>query len=198
MTRLRLFLARARRLLTFSASVAVIAATVVVGRAPAAAPPVVRAAVVATPSPTPVPQFVPAQVIIPRLRVLSPTVPVGTEADGSMGTPKSAHEVAWWRGTRAGAGNLLLAGHSDWNGSPGSFAALGTMKPGDTVVVRGEGQALTFRVVWVRLLDGNIDATQLLGPQGAPVVTLITCGGVFDTSIRHHLSRYVVRGVLAA
>ena len=196
--RLRLLAARGRRLLTFGASAAVVAATVAAGSAPAASPPsAVR--VIATPKPTPVPLFIPARVVIPKLRVDSPTVPVGTQQDGSMGTPKSAHEIAWWKGTPAGGkGNVLLAGHRDWNGAVGSFAALGTLKPGDAIVVTGQGKSLTYRVQWVRFLDGNIDATTLLGPQGRPVATLITCAGVFDTSIRQSRSRYVVRGVLVA
>jgi LPXTG-site transpeptidase (sortase) family protein len=197
MVRLRLLAARGRTLMTFTASVAVIAATVVTGSAPAAVPS--RAPVVAiAPTPAPVPVFVPSRIVVPALQVNAPIVPVGTQADGSMGTPSTAQDVAWWQGMPVGKGNALFAGHSDWNGEPGSFQALGNLKPGDTVIVTGQGQSLTFRVTWVQLLAGGIDATQILGPQGAPVVTLITCGGVFDTSIRHHLSRYVVRGVLAA
>jgi LPXTG-site transpeptidase (sortase) family protein len=183
--------------MTFGASVAVIAATVATGSAPAAVP---KAPVVAiAPTPTPVPVFIPSRIAIPALQVNAPIVPVGTESDGAMGTPKTATDVAWWQGMPAGRGNALFAGHSDWNGEPGTFQALGNLKPGDTVVVTGQGKSLTFRVTWVQLLSGGIDATSILGNQGAaPVVTLITCGGEFDTSIRHHLSRYVVRGVLTA
>jgi len=196
MLRLRVLLARARVLMTVTASVAVVAATVATGIAPAASPK--KAPVVAiAPTPAPVPVFVPSRIVVPALQINAPIVPVGTEPDGSMGTPKTATDVAWWQGMPVGKGNALFAGHSDWNGSPGSFQALGDLKPGDNVIVTGQGRSLTFRVTWVQLLSGGIDATQILGPQGAPVVTLITCGGVFDTSIRHHLSRYVVRGVLA-
>jgi LPXTG-site transpeptidase (sortase) family protein len=183
--------------MTFGASVAVIAATVATGSAPAAVPK--KAPIVAiAPTPTPVPVFVPSRIVIPALQVNAPIVPVGTESDGSMGTPKTATDVAWWAGVPAGRGNALFAGHSDWNGDPGTFQALGNLKPGDTIVVTGQDKTLTFKVTWVQLLSGGVDATSLLGPQGSPVVTLITCGGVFDTSIRHHLSRYVVRAVLAA
>jgi len=195
MARLRLLFARARRPITLVASAAVVAATVATAPAPAAVPKRLEAA---APTPTPVPIFIPSRIVIPALQVSAPIVPVGTEPDGSMGTPKSAAEVAWWQGTPVGAGNALFAGHSDWNGSPGSFQALGDLTPGSTVVVMGQGKALTFRVIWVRLMSGGVDATTILGPQPAPVVTLVTCGGVFDTSIGHHLSRYVVRGVLAA
>jgi LPXTG-site transpeptidase (sortase) family protein len=197
MARLRLVLPGLRVPFTLIASAAVIAATVITGSAPAAVPE--RHPVEAiVPTPTPVPVFVPERVVIPALQVNAPTVPVGTEADGSMGTPSTAYQIAWWEGVKVGAGNALLAGHSDWNGAPGAFQQLGDLKPGDPVIVTGQGQSLTFRVTWVQLLSGGIDATQILGPQGSPVVTLITCGGVFDTSIGHHLSRYVVRGVLAA
>lgn len=197
-TRLRLLAARTRTPLTFVAAVAAIAVTVVSGSAPAAAPPT-AVRVIATPKPTPVPVFVPARVVIPKLQVDSPTVPVGTQSDGAMGTPKSAHEIAWWKGTPAGGkGNVLLAGHRDWNGAVGSFAALGTLKPGDVIVVSGQGKSLTYRVEWVRFLDANIDATTLLGSQGRPVATLITCAGAFDTSLRQSRNRYVVRAGLVA
>jgi sortase (surface protein transpeptidase) len=196
MLRLRVYAHRARTLFTFTASVAVIAATVLTGSAPAATPHKAPVEAIA-PTPAPVPVFVPSRIVVPALQTNAPIVPVGTEPDGSMGTPNTATDVAWWQGMPVGRGNALFAGHSDWNGVPGSFQALGDLKPGDTVIVTGQGQSLTFHVTWVQLMPGGIDATNILGPQGAPVVTLITCGGVFDTSIRHHLSRYVVRGVLA-
>jgi sortase (surface protein transpeptidase) len=184
--------------MVLAASATVMAATVMVGSAPAAPKPAARIALT-QPTPEPVPVFAPDRIVIPALHVDAPIVGVGTESDGSMGTPKTATDVAWWQGMPVGKGNALFAGHHDWNGDSGSFYSLGDLKPRAQVIVRGQGQSLTFIVTWVQLMKGNVDASGILGSQGgAPVVTLVTCGGVFDTSIRHHLDRYVVRGVLPA
>jgi LPXTG-site transpeptidase (sortase) family protein len=196
--RLRLFAGRIRRPAVCAAAATAIAATLMVGSAPASPKPATRVAAL-QPTPAPVPAFIPSRILIPALRVDAPIVPVGTESDGAMGTPKTAADVAWWQGMPVGKGNALFAAHHDWNGDSGAFYSLGDLRPGAQVTVKGQGQSLTFIVTWVQLLKGNIDATGILGSQGGtPVVTLITCGGVFDTSIRHHLDRYVVRGVLPA
>lgn len=186
---------RLRRPLLVLASVG-ISATVLFVDTPA---PVVEQAV-ATPAPTlaPPPVFVPEEVEIPRIEMTAPTVPVGTRQDGSMDTPKNAVDIAWWSGVKAGEGNTLLAAHRDWSGQLGSFYRLSELEVGDEIVVRGEGEQSTYVVEWSKQMDADVEASEILGPQGEPVVTLITCGGVFDRSIRHYTDRVVVRGVLAA
>lgn len=149
------------------------------------------------PTPTPVPRFRPLRIELPTLQVAAPIIAVGIDADGAMGTPKTAHEVAWWDGVMAGEGNALLAGHRDWRRRPGSFYRLSELRPGDLIRVVGEGGELTFVVEWVRQMPGDAEAAHILGDQGAPVVTLITCGGEFDRRVRHYKDRVVVRGVLA-
>src|SRR3990170_694782 len=126
---------------------------VVAGPAPAPTPLVQLA-----PTPVPVPAFRPLRIEIPALRVSAPVVPVGIDATGAMGTPRTAHEVAWWDGMAVGAGNALLAGHKDWNRRPGSFFRLSELRPGDAVVVLGEGGRLEFRVAWVRQVPGDAEA----------------------------------------
>ncbi len=124
-----------------------------------------------------------------------------------MGTPKNAKDIAWWSGRKAGQGNVLLAAHHDWKGATGSFYRLGDLDIGDKIVVTGDkpDKKLTFFVTWKKNLARDIDATDVLGPQGdtdsygkegKPVATLITCGGQFDTSLRTHRERVVVRAEL--
>lgn len=150
------------------------------------------------PTPVPVPVFVPESIDIPSIELAdAPIVPVGTEPDGAMGTPGNARDVAWWAGIRAGEGNALFAAHRDWKKEKGSFYSLSDLAEGDEVIVRGQGEELKFRIIWVEQVDADIDATEMLGDQGEPVVTLITCGGPFDRSIRHYEDRIVARGVLA-
>lgn len=153
--------------------------------------------VVATPIPIPV--FTPAQMEIPKLGVKAPVVAVGTEADGKMASPTTGIDVGWWSGRKPGQGNALFDAHVDWSGRPGPFARLGELKPGDEVIVRGKGGQMTYRIAWLRKMDRNIDATELLGNRGgAQVATLITCFGPFDRSIGTRRDRLVARAVLSA
>lgn len=160
-----------------------------------------RTAVVPTPEPlpasTPVPAFRPVRIEIPALGVSAPIVPVGVDADGAMGTPKTGTDVGWWEGLDAGAGNALFAGHKDWNGRPGSFYGLGRLREGDVVTILGETARLDFAVQWITQMPGDGEAEHILGDVGAPVVTLITCGGEFDRRVRHYKDRVIVRAVLA-
>lgn len=149
-------------------------------------------------TPPPIRAFTPVKLEIPKIDVDAPVIPVWTYEDGRMAEPKTAHEVGWWAGRKAGKGNLLLDGHHDWNGRVGSFYRLSELEPGDELHVRGndETKLLTYRVVWVKNFNRNIDATELLGNDNGQVATLITCGGTFDTIARTHRERVVARAEL--
>ena len=184
-----------RRPLVVLASVAVVAS----GFFPLeAAPAPVAQRIVHTPAP--IRAFTPVKLEIPKIGVDAPVIPVWTYEDGRMAEPKTAHEVGWWAGRKAGKGNLLLDGHHDWNGRTGSFYRLPELQPGDEIHVRGndETKVLTYRIVWVKNYDRNIDATDLLGNENGQVATLITCGGTFDTIARTHRERVVARAELVA
>jgi LPXTG-site transpeptidase (sortase) family protein len=149
--------------------------------------------------PIEIPVFTPVELEIPKLKVKAPVVPVGTEPDGKMGSPRTAKDVGWWQGRKPGKGNVLLAAHHDWNGAVGTFYRLGELKPGDIVIVEGnkKPKELRYRIVWVKNYDRNIDATDLLGNKGKKqIATLITCGGTFDTIARTHRERVVARAEL--
>lgn len=187
---------RVRVPFTVSLSVAV----VTIGFMPVEAASTVQLAtqrVVATPVPIPV--LTPVEMEIPRIGVKAPVVPVGTEADGKMQSPTGAVDIGWWKGRRPGMGNALFAAHVNWNGALGTFYRLKELREGDEIIVRGDGQTMTYRIAWVRNFSGGIDATDLLGNKsGEQIATLITCGGQFDRSIGHHLERVVARAVLTA
>ena len=145
------------------------------------------------------PVFRPAKLSIPSIGLQSaPVIKVWTRADGSMDTPKTAEDVAWHELVKPGAGNALFAAHHDWNGKEGSFYHLDKLKEGDEVYVFGEDKSLTFEITWIKEYDADVDATDILGDDGKPIVTLITCSGYFDPRTRHHVNRLVARGVLSA
>lgn len=144
-------------------------------------------------------RFAPIQMEIPKIGVRGPVVPVGTQADGTMASPTGAVDIGWWQGRKPGEGNALFAAHVNWNGRLGPFYRLKDLKPGDEIVVRGDGESVTYRIEWIRNFEPDMDATELLGNEsGEQIATLITCGGAFDRSIGHHTERVVARAVLSA
>ncbi|MEX2394310.1 MAG: class F sortase [Actinomycetota bacterium] len=190
---------RLRRPITCFASVAVVVGSAMpIGQidaiASARTPTVQR--VVATPIPIPV--FTPVRLEIAKIGVDNPIVPVGTLQSGKMEAPKTAEDVGWWRGRKVGEGNVLLDGHRDWSGALGSFYRLKELQPGDTFSLRGKnGEKATYRIVWLKKFDRNIDATDLLGNKTkAQLATLITCEGVFDPSAGTAPERMVARAEL--
>ncbi len=194
--RLRSVLPRLRQPVTVTASIAVVVAGFLPAEASSPTQELTTRRVVATPIPVVV--LTPGEMEIPKIGVRAPIVPVGTEADGTMASPKGAVNVGWWAGRKPGEGNALFAAHVNWNGALGSFYRLKDLKPGDEIIVRGDNKTVVYRIEWVRNMNPEMDATELLGNSaGKQVATLITCGGRFDPSIGHHLERVVARAVLS-
>src|SRR5688572_6310982 len=49
-------------------------------------------------TPAPIRAFTPVKLVIKKIGVDAPIVPVWTYEDGRMAEPKTAHEVGWWAG----------------------------------------------------------------------------------------------------
>lgn len=176
-------------------SIAAIVGTAIVPGGVVAERKVVSQRIIATPKPVKV--FTPSTMSIPAIDITDPIVPVGTEPDGKMGAPKRARDIGWWAGRKPGQGNALFAAHHDWSGALGSFYRLKDLKPGDKIIVKGEGRSATYRIMWVKNYDRNIDAEKLLGNDSKKqIATLITCGGVFDSSAGTHKERVVAQAEL--
>lgn len=143
----------------------------------------------------------PQRLAIPALAVDAAVVPVGLEADGSMEIP-GVSETGWFEtGPRPGApfGSVVIAAHVDYGGAPGVFFDLRTLEVGSEVTVTDEaGQPLTY-VVTERFQVGKADlpSDELFRTSGAPMLTLITCGGAFDRGEGHYQDNIVVRAVPA-
>jgi LPXTG-site transpeptidase (sortase) family protein len=174
--------------------VAVSASGFLVGGAERTAPPVVAEA-----TPVPVPAvFKPREMTIPKIHMAAPIVEVGVESDGKMGSPGNGTDIGWWPGVKPGEGNALFDAHHDWEGDHGSFYLLEKLEAGDEIVVSGRWETTTYRVEWVRQVAGDTpEAPDILAKGHKPVITLITCGGAFNTQTGHHVDRIVVRAVAA-
>jgi sortase (surface protein transpeptidase) len=117
---------------------------------------------------------------------------------GVMQQPSDEAHVAWYKeSARLGeTGNAWIAGHLNWWGHPEAvFFALGTLREGDTVVLLDEEEnAYTYEVEWVRQ-ESNLEppAEDVLGMTPYEAVTLMTCGGQWDSSISEYDERTVAR-----
>ena len=97
-----------------------------------------------------------------------------------------------------GDGNVVLAGHRDWQGRRGVFIALAQLQSEDEVWLRDAADTwYRYTVVWSQSVPEDAPPiAALVGPTDRPAVTLITCGGVFDRGLGRYLERRVVRAEL--
>lgn len=140
---------------------------------------------------------VPAGLQIDAIGVEAP-VEILETVGGVMQQPSDEAHVAWYKeSARLGeTGNLWIAGHLNWWGFPEAvFFSLGTLREGDTVVLHdAEETAYTYEVEWVRQ-ESNLEppAEEVLGMTNYEAITLMTCGGQWNSSISEYDERTVAR-----
>ncbi len=136
------------------------------------------------------------RVRIPSLGVDAPILQMGVDAAGAMEIPQSSSTVAWYGFTAlpGTAGNAVMAGHVTWGGARAVFNQLQALRPGDAIEVQtGEGgvRYAVQRTYLVRPEEADI--AHIIGPREGPqTLTLITCGGEFDSSAREYDHRVIV------
>lgn len=142
------------------------------------------------------------RLVIPAIEVDAPIIAVSTDEAGVMQTPNSAWEVGWYDfSAPAGqAGNAVMAGHVDYHDvGPAVFWRLRELAPGAEVQVIAPDGATTarYRVTQVESYEaGAAPIEAIIGPTGNAVLTLITCDGGFDPTVRQYDRRLVVRAEL--
>uniref|UniRef100_UPI001BDBD78C class F sortase n=1 Tax=Pseudonocardia lacus TaxID=2835865 RepID=UPI001BDBD78C len=138
----------------------------------------------------------PARVRFPGLGVDAPVVAVGVDGVGEMEVPRDVATVGWYRfGPGAGAGSAVLSGHVDDRvQGRGAFHRLSDLQPGDPVGVElADGTSLEYRVALVeRIAEDDLPVDRLFARDGAPRLTLVTCGGDFDRQARSYRENVVV------
>jgi sortase (surface protein transpeptidase) len=126
----------------------------------------------------------PARVTVPSLGVDAPVDAVGIDPDGQMELPEDVARVGWYRfGPEPGAvGSAVLAGHvDDREQGPGALFRLRDAAVGDELTVTdAAGTATRWRVVSRELITKQVlPVERIFARDGAPRLTLITCGGPF-------------------
>ena len=143
----------------------------------------------------------PVRVRIPAIGIDAAVQSVGVDSKGDMAVPENVRQIGWYRfGASPGslAGSVVMSGHVDSaQQGLGAFAKLGDLSSGDPITVSdAAGHRLRYRVVGREAFDKTTaPMSALFSRVGAARLTLITCGGNFDSSIRSYLDNIVVTAV---
>lgn len=140
---------------------------------------------------------VPERIMIPALNVNAPIVSVGLKDDNSMEIP-GAKEAGWYRlGAQPGdaVGSAVIAGHVDHADQPGVFLELRRLNVNDEIAITDTfGRLHGYRVTERFQVDKEeLPTSELFRRDGSPVLTLITCGGSFDSENRSYDDNIVIR-----
>jgi LPXTG-site transpeptidase (sortase) family protein len=142
-------------------------------------------------------ELVPARLRVPSIGVDAPVELVGTNADGTMGTPKKFGDVAWYAagGKPGGQGNAVFAGHVD-NAltTSGVFEHLSQVSVGDYITVSdAAGKTLIYKVVSTNAYPvEEAPAADIFATSGPSQLVLITCTGEWVPGERQFSERLVV------
>jgi LPXTG-site transpeptidase (sortase) family protein len=159
----------------------------------------------ATPTtPPPTPSTAAIQTLsIPRFDITAPVVVLGVDDQSVMESPDGPTTVAWYDfSAKPGfpvdmhGGNAVFAGHVDYyNYGPAVFWHLGDLEPNDLVeVTLADGTVYKYSVVSRKQYNASAaPITDIVGDTDTEVITLITCGGTFDSSVGEYNDRVVVR-----
>lgn len=153
-----------------------------------------------TDTPTAVPEKSvsrPVTFVIPKIGVNTPVESVAMDSKGNMDVPKDAANVAWYNlGPKPGeTGSAVLAGHyDDPSGAPAVFYNLGSLQVGDELEVSDEnGTKYIYSITGKESYPvDTFPISVVFGPSDKPILNLITCEGVFNTSAATYSHRLVV------
>ncbi|HEY0509010.1 MAG TPA: class F sortase [Blastococcus sp.] len=143
-----------------------------------------------------VPSSPPVRLQVPEIGVDSELMELGLQDDGSLEVPPAGFPAGWFTGAPmpGEVGPAVMAGHVDWDGSPGVFYDLRSLTPGDEIAVtREDGSTLDFAVVSVEQFPKDeFPTAAVYGDLDHPGLRLITCGGSFDAGERSYTDNIVV------
>ena len=142
---------------------------------------------------------VPTSISIDEINVANASVvDVGVEDNGDMELP-GAQAVGWYRynAIPGEEGSSVLSAHISYNGTNGVFRYLSDVQPGDVVTIGyDDGSMGTFEVVEVAQYDKQeLPLDRIFDKTGDPVLTLITCGGDFNSSLRSYEDNFVAYAI---
>lgn len=176
------------------------AAPAAAGAAPAAVSPVAAGSPRAPAAAAVVVPSRPTRLRLPRLRVAAVVRPIGVDRARALALPSDPRVVGWYAGGAwpgAATGSTVLAGHVDRIGyGRGALASLTRLRVGDRVeLTRADGRLARYRVTSRAVYVKASLPRSVFRVDGRPVLTLITCGGPFNTRTHHYRDNVVVTAV---
>jgi LPXTG-site transpeptidase (sortase) family protein len=140
----------------------------------------------------------PTRLRIPSISVDTSVVPLGLDKSGTLQAPDSVTVAGWYAGGTAPGdiGPAVIDGHIDSKVAAGVFKQLGTLKPGDQVLVLRDNRWLSFVVVATdKYAKNGFPTASVYGPTPDAELRLITCGGTFDPAVGSYEDNIVVYAV---
>ncbi|MFF5364828.1 class F sortase [Streptomyces scabiei] len=140
----------------------------------------------------------PVRLLIPKIRVSAPFVPLYVGRSGQLQAPPAddVNLVGWHaEGAVPGErGTAIIAGHVDTKTSPAVFAGLGELGKGDVFhVVRADRERVSFVVDDVETFaKDDFPDERVYADASRPEVRLITCAGAYDRSVMDYTENLVV------
>ena len=152
------------------------------------------------PQTPPGPVVPPVRVSIPSLGVRSDVVPTGVDRDGTTQIPEDVDVLGWYRYGPAprDSGSTVIVGHRDGRGQGrGALYALGALSVGDPIrVTLADGSRVDYRVVAREVLDKQaVPLEDIFARSGGRVLSLISCGGVYDRARGGYQANVLVTAV---
>lgn len=141
----------------------------------------------------------PVSIAITAIDLAEPLIDLGLTADGGMEVPADFDAVGWFTGggRPGGRGPLIIAAHVDSPTGPAAFIRLRELAPGDAVAVTDSaGIVHRYRVTEVAdYPKADFPTARVFGAVVSDELRLITCGGIFDSSVGSYEDNRVVYGV---
>jgi len=146
----------------------------------------------------------PKRIVIDSVGIDIPVVPVGVDTAGFLETPEKWNEAGWYEKSAkvAEPGNLIIDAHYDDNlGRPAAFWKLKNVNVGDKVsVLDSYGRIYNYKISNIYYVGINDpDRSKVFENykgDNSPIVTLITCGGIWSTEKSTYDKRLVVSAEL--
>jgi len=125
---------------------------------------------------------------------------IGVEDGGFLAVPLTWQTAGWYKeGAKPGEeGNVIIDGHYDTNtGAPGAFWELKDLQVGDRVLLTDKlGRVFAYSVnakSFISITDP--ERSKVFASGKDRVLTLITCGGVWDYGSNTYSKRLVITAV---
>lgn len=142
----------------------------------------------------------PSSVSIPSMGVQASVIPVGLDDGGGVFVPDDVRTLGWYTASvpvAADQGSAVIVGHRDSAvQGAGAFSGIENLAEGEVIeVVTASGDVETYIVEEVKVVAKSNFASvaeETFTLKGEHRLTLITCGGAFDSSARSYVSNVFV------